>query len=98
MAYYAVLAARVPPRASGWTTWPAPTSPLGHHPDRLLVPASRSRPARWPRAAARRRHGARPAGPGLTTRGSYVLLGDAELDEGSNHEAIAFAGATGLEG
>jgi transketolase len=26
----------------------------------------------------------------------YVLVGDAELDEGSNHEAIAFAGATGL--
>jgi transketolase len=25
-----------------------------------------------------------------------VLLGDAELDEGSNHEAIAYAGATGL--
>jgi transketolase len=28
----------------------------------------------------------------------YVLLGDAELDEGSNHEAIAYAGATGLGG
>ena len=27
-----------------------------------------------------------------------VLLGDAELDEGSNHEAIAYAGATGLGG
>jgi transketolase len=27
----------------------------------------------------------------------YVLLGDAELDEGSNHEAIAYAGATGLD-
>lgn len=26
----------------------------------------------------------------------YVLLGDAELDEGSNHEAIAYAGATRL--
>lgn len=28
---------------------------------------------------------------------TYVLLGDAELDEGSNHEAIAFAGALGLD-
>jgi transketolase len=28
----------------------------------------------------------------------FVLLGDAELDEGSNHEAIAYAGATGLGG
>ena len=27
----------------------------------------------------------------------YVLMGDAELDEGSNHEAIAFAGARGLD-
>jgi transketolase len=26
----------------------------------------------------------------------YVLLGDAELDEGANHEAVAYAGATGL--
>ena len=25
------------------------------------------------------------------------MLGDAELDEGSNHEAIAYAGAIGLE-
>ena len=28
----------------------------------------------------------------------FVLLGDAELDEGSNHEAIAYAGATRLGG
>ena len=34
---------------------------------------------------------------GCSTRGCYVLLGDAELDEGSNHEAIAYAGATGLD-
>jgi transketolase len=26
----------------------------------------------------------------------YVLLGDAELDEGSNHEGIAYAGPVGL--
>src|SRR4029434_4054191 len=26
----------------------------------------------------------------------FVLLGDAELDEGSNHEAIAYAAAVGL--
>ncbi|WP_345632040.1 transketolase [Rugosimonospora acidiphila] len=39
---------------------------------------------------------------GLRARGLwrprvFVLLGDAELDEGSNHEAIAYAGATGLD-
>jgi transketolase len=27
----------------------------------------------------------------------FTLVGDAELDEGSNHEAIAFAGATRLD-
>jgi transketolase len=27
----------------------------------------------------------------------FVLVGDGELDEGSNHEAIAFAGAVGLD-
>jgi transketolase len=27
----------------------------------------------------------------------WTLIGDAELDEGSNHEAIAFAGPVGLE-
>src|SRR6266508_3799929 len=27
----------------------------------------------------------------------HVLIGDAELDDGSNHEAIAYAGAAGLE-
>ena len=33
---------------------------------------------------------------GLIQPHVYVLVGDAELDEGSNHEAIAYAGATGL--
>ena len=42
-----------------------------------------------------------PAALGLRAQGRvrprvYVLLGDAELDEGANHEAIAYAGATGL--
>ena len=34
---------------------------------------------------------------GLLKPRVYVLLGDAELDEGSNHEAIAYAGAIGLD-
>jgi transketolase len=34
---------------------------------------------------------------GLTASHVYVLVGDAELDEGSNHEAIAYAGAVGLD-
>ena len=33
---------------------------------------------------------------GLLAARVYVLVGDAELDEGSNSEAIVYAGATGL--
>ena len=52
---------------------------------------------------AQGRHGPRDArglsdaGPARSAPRVYVLLGDAELDEGSNHEAIAYAGATGLD-
>ena len=34
---------------------------------------------------------------GLTDDRVFVLTGDGELDEGSGHEAIAFAGRAGLE-
>jgi transketolase len=39
-------------------------------------------------------HGLRAQG--LTSSRVFVLVGDAELDEGTNHEAIAYAGAIGL--
>ena len=97
-AYYAVLAAKgfIP---DAWLDDLAgPDSRLGHHPDRLLVPGRRDRlRLARARARARRRHRARPARPGPADPRVYVLLGDAELDEGSNHEAIAYAGATGLD-
>lgn len=34
---------------------------------------------------------------GLDDPAVWVLIGDAELDEGSNHEALAYAGSAGLE-
>ena len=34
---------------------------------------------------------------GLDDPSVWVMVGDAELDEGSNHEAIAFAGPAGLD-
>jgi transketolase len=96
-AYYAVLAAKgfIP---ADWlddlASW---TSPLGHHPDRLRVPGVEA-------SSGSLGHGLPLAvGVALGLRAQdlpsrvYVLVGDAELDEGSNHEAIAFAGATGLE-
>jgi transketolase len=70
---------------------------LGHHPDRLLIPGVEI-------SSGSLGHGL-PLAVGLTLglRAQHnparviVLTGDAELDEGSNHEAIAFAGRRGLD-
>ena len=72
-------------------------SPLGYHPDRNLVPGVEI-------SSGSLGHGL-PLGVGvahgLLARGLveprvFVLVGDAELDEGSNNEAIVYAGAVGL--
>ncbi len=97
-AYYAVLAAlgRIP--VGTLPTLGAYDSPLGHHPDRHLVPgveiSSGSLGHGLPLAV-----GATLAlrARGLSGPRVMALLGDAELDEGSNHEAIALAGRLGLE-
>lgn len=97
-AYYAVLAAKgfIP---DDWLDdWAGPDSRLGHHPDRVLVPGVEI-------SSGSLGHGlglAVGTALGLRAQGLlkprvYVLLGDAELDEGSNHEAIAYAGAVGLD-
>ncbi|GLZ29695.1 transketolase [Lentzea sp. NBRC 105346] len=96
MAYYAVLAAKGfldPSTLDTWTSW---DSPLGQHPDRLLVPgveiSSGSLGHGLPLAVG--------TALGLRIQGSpartFVLVGDGELDEGSNHEAIALAGRFGI--
>jgi transketolase len=97
MAYYAVLADRgffpvdwLP----GWAAW---DSPLGHHPDRNLVPgvevSSGSLGHGLPLAVG--------TALGLRAQGIrsrvVVLVGDAELDEGSNHEALELAAALELD-
>ena len=71
-------------------------SPLGHHPDRLREPGVEI-------SSGSLGHGlALAAGSALAlswqgrTARVVVLVGDAELDEGSNHEAIAVAGRFGL--
>ncbi len=98
MAYYAVLAAQgfFPGEwLSGWARF---DSPLGHHPDRVLVPgveiSSGSLGHGFPLAVGTAL-GLRAQGLGSRT---VVLVGDAELDEGSNQEAIELAGALGLDG
>lgn len=96
-AYYAVLAAKgfIPAEwlddLGGWD------SKLGHHPDRVLIPGVEAGTGSLGHGlglAIGSALGVRAQGY-LDTR-TFVLLGDAELDEGSNHEGIAYAAATGL--
>ncbi|MEV0410727.1 transketolase [Streptomyces sp. NPDC050448] len=98
MAYYAVLAAKgfFP---VGWLSgFGSYESPLGHHPDRTLIPGveigSGSLGHGLPLAVGSAL-GLRAQG--LDEPAVWVLIGDAELDEGSNHEALAYAGSAGLE-
>ena len=97
MAYYATLAAKgfIPEEwLAGWASY---DSPLGHHPDRVLVPGVEI-------SSGSLGHGL-PLGVGtalgLRAQGIdarvVVLVGDAELDEGSNAEAVELAGALGLD-
>ncbi|WP_148573088.1 thiamine pyrophosphate-dependent enzyme [Nocardioides caldifontis] len=97
MAYYAVLAAKGFIPAEWLPRWTAFDSPLGYHPDRLLVPGVEI-------SSGSLGHGLPLAvglAAGLRARriGSrvVVLVGDAELDEGSNAEAITVAAALGLD-
>lgn len=97
MAYYAVLAAKGFLPESWFPTFADYDSPLGHHPDRLLVPGVEF-------SSGSLGHGLGAAvglAHGLRIRRSparvITLVGDAELDEGANAEAITYAGAVGLE-
>ncbi|MFD4947404.1 transketolase [Streptomyces sp. NPDC058239] len=98
MAYYAVLAAHGFFGEELLAGFGAYDSPLGHHPDRTLAPGVEI-------GSGSLGHGLPLAvgsvlglrAQGLTDPRVWVLIGDAELDEGSNHEALAFAGPAGLE-
>ncbi|KOU26827.1 transketolase [Streptomyces sp. WM6372] len=98
MAYYAVLAAKGFFPVDWLRGFGSYDSPLGHHPDRTLIPGveigSGSLGHGLPLAVGSAL-GLRAQG--LDAPAVWVLIGDAELDEGSNHEAIAYAGAAGLE-
>lgn len=96
-AYYAVLAVKGFIPEAWLDDLAGPESRLGHHPDRLLVPGVEI-------SSGSLGHGLGLGvgtalglrAQGITQPRVYVLLGDAELDEGANHEAIAYAGATDL--
>jgi transketolase len=97
MAYYATLAAKGFFPAWWLTDWATYDSPLGQHPDRVLVPgveiSSGSLGHGFPLAVGTAL-GLRAQGIGSRV---VVLVGDAELDEGSNSEAMQLAGALGLD-
>jgi transketolase len=97
-AYYAVLAAKGfldPALLADWAEW---DSPLGRHPDATLLPGVEI-------GSGSLGHGlpiAVGVALGLRARGRrrpkvVVLVGDGELDEGSNHEGIVLAGRLGLD-
>jgi transketolase len=85
-AYYAVLAAKglIPVELlDGFGDF---DSPLGYHPDRNLVPGVEI-------SSGSLGHGLGIAvGSALTGRRVFCLVGDAELEEGSNWEAVQYAG------
>lgn len=96
MAYYAVLAAKGFIEPEVLSSFAQFDSPLGHHPDRRLIPGVEI-------SSGSLGHGiGLGAGSALalvldqSPARVFVMVGDGELDEGSNHEAIAFAGRQGL--
>jgi transketolase len=97
MAYYAVLCDRGFFPQAWLPSWGTFDSPLGHHPDRNLVPgveiSSGSLGHGLPLAVGTAL-GLRAQGIGSRV---VVLVGDAELDEGSNHEALELAAALALD-
>jgi transketolase len=92
MAFYAVLAAKGFIDPESLRTFARYDSPYGLHPDRNLIPGVEI-------SSGSLGHGlplALGVALGLRARGNtgprvFCLVGDAELDEGSNHEAIAVA-------
>jgi len=89
-AFYAVLAAKGLIPADALDGFGAFSSMLGYHPDRTLVPAAGI-------GSGSLGHGLPIAvGTALAGRRVYCLVGDAELDEGSNWEAVQYAGRVSL--
>jgi transketolase len=98
MAYYAVLAAKGFLTVEELDNWAAVGSRLGRHPDRTRVPGVEI-------SSGSLGHGLSLAvgtvfglrAQRLTRPKVVVLVGDAELDEGSNHEAIVLAARASMD-
>ena len=97
IAYYAVLAAKGFIPLEVLPSFGTYDSPLGYHPDRVLIPGVEI-------SSGSLGHGlpiSVGVALGLRAQGRrsrvVVLVGDAELEEGSNHEAIALVGRLALD-
>lgn len=89
-AYYAVLAANGLIPVEDLDGFGSFASPLGYHPDRVVLPAAAM-------SSGSLGHGLPIAvGVALAGRRTFVLVGDGELDEGSNWEAVQYAGRVAL--
>jgi transketolase len=89
-AFYAVLAAKGVIPVDALDSFGSFDSPLGYHPDRMRAPGAEI-------SSGSLGHGLGMAvGAALTGRRIYCLVGDGELDEGSNWEAVQYAGRVGL--
>src|SRR5262245_48924910 len=89
-AFYAVLAAKGFIPVGELSSFGEFDSPLGYHPDRVLVPGVEI-------SSGSLGHGLPIAvGVALAGRRVFCLVGDGELDEGSNWEAVQWAGRIGL--
>ncbi|HET7567030.1 MAG TPA: transketolase [Gaiellaceae bacterium] len=110
-AYYAVLAAKGLLPLELLASWGSFDSPLGNHPDRALAPGVGFSSGSLGHglgvavgvALALEASAAEPPAPGGTPRlrrlaggRVFCLVGDAELEEGSNWEAVQFAGRARL--
>jgi transketolase len=91
MAYYAVLAAKGLIDEQELDGFGSFDSRLGYHPDRVVLPAATI-------SSGSLGHGLPIAvGTALAGRRTFVLVGDGELDEGSNWEAVQLAGRMRLQ-
>jgi transketolase len=89
-AYYAVLAAKGLIPVEELAGFGGFDSRLGYHPDRVLAPGVEI-------SSGSLGHGLGMAvGVALAGRRTFCLVGDGELDEGSNWEAVQYAGRVGL--
>jgi transketolase len=89
-AFYAVLAAKNILPVGVLDGFGSFDSALGYHPDRMLAPGVEL-------SSGSLGHGLGVAvGAALTGRRVWCLVGDGELDEGSNWEAVQYAGRVGL--